>query len=276
MEPQKTAMPGNQEVPNDQDLIYDEKDGKLQISLSDLLAVTSGLGEDGEPAAAGMLLITEIQEGKEQARTVENVVMKNAVFQIYWHGGCSVVTCDFPQNAAMEYARSVETCCNWLKDIHNPDYDNYMFTLLLTPYILQNYMQLIFTQLVYCSWQNMDNFFRLTLAFNNNDNASTVLVEDETDYEMIMASIDAELRRQEEELDAELEDIKEEKKQIQNDQFLKPLMNDALDGLSNNIRRKSEDKNEDDDDYDDSPLRVQKEFSGLRVEQNDENDKKNK
>ena len=93
----------------------------------------------------------------------------------------------------------------------DPAHDREVLSLILVPFLLEGQVVLHFTQLVFCDGYEKEGALRLILAFDNQ--ACGILETDQIDYEAIHREIDLELRRYEEEIDADIEQALEEEKE---------------------------------------------------------------
>lgn len=205
-------------------------DETIYIAVEDIIKITNGCDEVGQPNAAASLSIDRIFS--DNVKNVQSQVLDQAVINLYISGGAAVVKADFGYLSRPSYKNCRKICNDWLEMINQRG--NERLSLVIVPYKLGGQIVLYFDQLVYCDGYDDDNQSHLILVFDNE--SSFIMETDSIDYEKIKNEIEIELRRYEEDIDAEIEEaINEEKaaKQQENalDQKIKAELNHPLEKI---------------------------------------------
>lgn len=185
-----------------------------------VLYLTNGTDVNGVPLSSGMLAIDRIIS-KDRTETVKNIPLIDGVIVIHSSGGCAVITIDFPASAKGSAKLAMMTAEEWLKDLNKPSEDDCILTLTITPLLLGGGLYLIYNQLVFADLYDTESGSRLTLAF---DNTETITIEDEeTNFYQIIQQEEEELRRQEDEIQASIQEAEEIQKKRNNpyEQYVK-------------------------------------------------------
>lgn len=184
-------------------------DNTLTLTVEDILETAKGTDPDGSPRSAASLSV-DLVDGSH-ADCLREEVLEQAVFGLSISGGAAVITADFPALSRGAYTRCLELCRDYLGQLKDPAHDREVLSLILVPFLLEGQVVLHFTQLVFCDGYEKEGALRLILAFDNQ--ACGILETDQIDYEAIHREIDLELRRYEEEIDADIEQALEEEKE---------------------------------------------------------------
>lgn len=205
-------------------------DETIYIAVEDIIKITNGCDEVGQPNAAASLSIDRFFS--DNVKNVQSQVLDQAVINLYISGGAAVVKADFGYLSRPSYKNCRKICNDWLEMINQRG--NERLSLVIVPYKLGGQIVLYFDQLVYCDGYDDDNQSHLILVFDNE--SSFIMETDSIDYEKIKNEIEIELRRYEEDIDAEIEEaINEEKeaKQQENalDQKIKAELNHPLEKI---------------------------------------------
>lgn len=166
--------------------------------------LASGTDSEGNALAAGSLARDKIKD--MEPVTLDNIFLEKAVFDVKADGGCAVVKADFPASASLFFEKAEKMCREWL-DVPVPEDE--AFSLLLSPYLLNGSVYVLFLNLVFAyGHEKPDGGRCLILAF---DNTATIPYETgDVDYAAIVREVEAEMKRRETELAEELDDAKEE------------------------------------------------------------------
>lgn len=195
-----------------------------------ILHLTNGTDVNGVPLASGIIAIDKFigDIGEKEMQTIKNIPLMDGIFQIHSSGGCAVITIEVPSKSRGNALQAQKMCEKWLEELENPEYDDQILTLTITPILLQGYLFLVYNQLVYAELFELDYGVKLVLGF---DNLQTVPVQNESEnfYDIVMAE-EQELRNQEEEIRRsiiEAENIVKEKnnpyKEFVDDNFSKAV-----------------------------------------------------
>lgn len=184
-------------------------DNTMTLTVGDILETAKGTDPDGSPRSAASLSI-DLVDGSH-ADCLREEVLEQAVFGLAISGGAAVVTADFPAISRGAYTRCLELSRDYLGHLKDPAHDREVLSLILVPFLLEGQVILHFTQLVFCDGYEKEGTLRLILAFDNQ--ACGLLETDQIDYETIHREIDLELKRYEEDIDADIEEALEEEKE---------------------------------------------------------------
>lgn len=185
-----------------------------------ILFLTNGTDVNGVPLSSGMLAIDRIVS-EEKTETVKNIPLIDGVIRIHSSGGCAVITVDFPASAKGSSMLALQTAEEWLKSLDQPATDDCILTLTITPILLGGGLYLIYNKLVFADCYDTEKGSRLILGF---DNTETVTLEDEdTNFYQIVQQEEEELRRQEDEIQASIQEAEEIQKRKNNpyEQYIK-------------------------------------------------------
>lgn len=169
------------------------------VSLLQLFEVASGIDEANQPLSDGAISLDLIKSPTD----VENInesVLTDAVFNIHASGGCVVVTADIQKKYRLAHSSTMEICSEFIANVNDPEKDMEMLTLTLVPRLLEGSTYLTFGNIVFADSYEMENYYRIIMAFDNA--ATNVIVTDEIDYNGIKEEI---VREFEEKLKAEEE-----------------------------------------------------------------------
>lgn len=167
------------------------------IEYNDLLYITEGHDRNGFPLAAGALQIDEIYSETE-SKQIDYIYLRNGVYHIRAYGGCAVVTVDIPPEDAQCTKAAAKLCEKWFAEIENPEYDNQLLSLVVTPLIAEGMINLVFQQLVWFDTYKKDRQQRIVFAFNGN--ATGMVVSDEINFRQMIAEAKETVLQKENEL----------------------------------------------------------------------------
>lgn len=183
----------------------------MEVSVEDILKISSGTDSEGNPLAAGMLALDKFTEEGQEPETLDNVLLENAVFDVIAEGGCAVVKLIFSPASTVFCEKAERMCTEWVaRDASGRQTES--LSLLLSPYLLNGCIYILFRDPVFAyTHVTSDGGRCLILAF---DHSLTIPYETEdTDYNAIVREVEAELKRREEELCEELDDAKKEEEE---------------------------------------------------------------
>ena len=191
-EPVNTASP-EADVYYDSDFSEDDMD----FPWEDLLEFTNGRDSVGNPFAAGVLAIDQMVD-QTHTKTIRNVYLKDGEFQVRISGGCAAMYIDMPRTSRMEFDLARQLCDEWFENLDNPDCDDQIFTLTVTPLLLEGAVFLVFNHMVLADCRETKEGYRMILAFDNLQ--TTPVANSDVDFRQLMVEIEAEFKRQENEL----------------------------------------------------------------------------
>ena len=181
----------------------------MTLTIEEILEAAKGTDPDGSPRSAASLSVDRVDGS--HAECLREEMLEQAVFTLFISGGAAAVTADFPALSRGAYTRCLELCRGYLEQLRDPAHDREVLSLILVPFLLEGQVVLHFTQLVFCDGYEKDGVLRLILVFDNQ--ACGLLETDQIDYEAIHREIDLELKRYEEEIDADIEQALEEEQE---------------------------------------------------------------
>ena len=162
-----------------------------------IMYLSNGTDTNGVALSSGFIAIDQIIS-KSELRTLKNLPIMDGIFQIHSSGGCAVITIDIPGKSKGIALQIKKMCDEWIESLDNPEFDDRILTLTITPVLLQGYLYLVYNQLVYAEIMDIDTGVKLILGF---DNTQTIPVQNEESnfYDIVMEE-EQELRNQEEEI----------------------------------------------------------------------------
>lgn len=184
------------------------REEELVLDYRDIIRIASGLDADGYPNASAVLAIDSIEEA-DQISQVASIAFGKAVIDIFANGGCAVVQADFGKDDKFAYSRAVAIAGQWMENMHQPDYENKLLSLVVVPMPIGGLIYIVYRGLVYFTSVDIDQQTnRLIMCF---DNACTQILEDEElDINEVSNIVQAELSRQEKEAEMEYLTAQEE------------------------------------------------------------------
>ena len=171
---------------------------RFELPWDQLLRLINGKDINGFPLSASTLSIDEVLKEENKTVTVKNTVMDEGAVTIYMSGGCIVAEISFDKGARAQYEAARILSEGWMKEIESPDCDEQLFSMTITPVLMQGTFFLVLTDLTYASGFEVKDGYRLVLAF---DNERTIpVISDEIDIDAMIREIDIEMTRQMEEM----------------------------------------------------------------------------
>lgn len=233
-----------------EDEILDDSD-LMEMAFLDLINSLSGTDHDGNPVSHAILAVHSIDLDTEETKEEESCIFRDAGLTVMASGGAAVVEARFPKSSTAEHNRASRICQEWMKEA-DEEFDGHnisSLSLTIVPDTFAGSLYLVFRGLVYAiSRAEADGGHTLALCF---DNTMTHMYEDnDMDYGKIDASVQNEIRQEEQKLDREIAALDEMEKELENDnvygesirgQFMKNM---ELDGAG-------DEEGEDDDENND-------------------------
>lgn len=189
----------------------------LEISWEDVLKIASGRDKMNFPCSSSSLVIDRFKEGNESPLdepAIDNIQLNNVAINLCCRGACAAVSCDFPNTSLPEYNHAKKMCETWLAELEDRQKDDQYLVLIVVPLALCGYIELIFSNLLYCETIDLGASKKMILIFDNT--ATTPLVNEETDYATILAQINRELQLREDEIEEQIMEAEEEVKKAKN------------------------------------------------------------
>lgn len=208
-----------------------------ELDMFELYDIASGRDSTNTPYSIGSL--NRIVENDGQYEMVDFCDTNEAEININASGGCAVITIDFPKNMLNAWKNTNRIATEWLKNINEPNMDNQSCTFLVIPYLLCGRIQIIFDEMCFCDSYESNNFFRVILGFDNY--ATNITEDDDADIEDLVLGMKAELKRREDELDAEILELEKQEKDLNSKMYLHGIgdLND-IDNILNKNNTKTE------------------------------------
>jgi hypothetical protein len=193
----------------------DEDVQNIEVTFEEIIAVASGMTEDGLPASTSSLVINNVISPDEIHSEME-VQFGETPVEIFASGGCIVMQFDFTKTHLFDFNRAMQLCSTYFENISNEEYENTRH-LILTVFPFAFYGDLIIAcqDLVYFTALDLpDNGKRLLLCFNNN--VTQCITTDGFDYNRELVNIDNEIKREYNELVEKVADAEEEVRRLEN------------------------------------------------------------
>ena len=187
-----------------------------EIDMFELFDIASGCDREKLPYSAGGFTI--LDSSFDEPKIIHSSDLENAVININATGGCAVITIDYPVSMISKWQNTYSILKEWLKDLNSSNKVNEYFYFMVIPYILNGEIEIIFSDLCFCDAYAMGNKRRLILGFDNN--ATNVLLDENSDFDNYVIEMKAELKRREEEVDVELLALEEEEKELNMKMYL--------------------------------------------------------
>ena len=169
---------------------------RFELPWDQLLNLINGRDINGYPLSASTLSIDEVSENK--TITLKNTVMDEGTVTLHMSGGCVVAEISFDKKSRPQYEAARLLSESWMKDINESDRDDQMLSMTVVPVLMQGTFFLVLTDLTYAAGFEVENGYKLVLAF---DNERTIpVVSDEINVESMIHEIDNEISRQMEEM----------------------------------------------------------------------------
>ena len=171
---------------------------RFELPWDQLLRLINGKDVNGFPLSASTLSIDEVLKDENKAVTVKNAAMDEGAVSLYLSGGCVVAEVSFGREARALYEAARILSEGWMKEIESSDRDEQLFSMTIMPVLMQGTFFLVLTDLTYASGFEVENGYRLVLAF---DNERTIpVISDEIDIDTMIREIDIEITRQMDEM----------------------------------------------------------------------------
>lgn len=250
-----------QEITEFENISKEAQDAIQDINWEELMYVTNGTDATGMPLASAMLTVDEIISS-EQLNTISNVLLREAVINIHCSGGCAVITADLPASGGYEFKQASGICIGWFSDIDNPEHDNWLLSLVITPLLLEGNLTFQYHQLVFFDGYQYENGYRLTFAFDNEQ--SRHVFNNTIDFRRIIAEIEDEIKAEEDAMNESIAQAKEiENAAKENNPYSRAVKETFSATKEDNAM---------DDEYTGKNIRSVEEISGVRVREDaDEN-----
>lgn len=213
------------------------------LNWDDVIKIASGKDELGLPVSSASISVDEIEADEETLKTLQNIYLEGAILNIHASGGCVIITADFPQIARGSCKEVIELCNKWLENLENPDFDNQMLYLTLVPHLLEGSVFVIFNQLVYVDSYMTDvaGVQRVIFCF---DNTATMPVESEDiNYRAIIAEMEAELQRRDDQLENEIQELLEQKAELEKENIYGDQLREDMNSIDNILAKSKQKEN---------------------------------
>ena len=188
-------------------------DNHEEISVEELYKIASGMASDKSPNAAAQ--VSRIKGG-EAPDVIREVILDGAVLYFHVFAGCAVIKAEMPATSRFAWQNAKIIYEDWLKDKAKAEsddaFDEYM-VMTIFPVALDGNVFPQFPNLVYAEFYEGEKG-SLHAIFCYDNISSSVFLTEGIDINAINAEIDAELMRQEEEMNEEIEALEEEEKNL--------------------------------------------------------------
>ena len=88
------------------------------LSFEEIINAASGLSADGQPATAGKIMISHIEDVDVVKNDMESY-FGSAVIDFFASGGCMVVQADFPRKDTMFFNEIANICSTYMTQVGN-------------------------------------------------------------------------------------------------------------------------------------------------------------
>lgn len=178
------------------------------LTFDQIMDLCSGTDEGGFPNSFGVLAIDTVTKDMDTI-PYANVSFGMPVINLYGSGGCVVVTADFEAGNMFEYRRARDILDEWFSNRDNPEFQDKILSLIISPVLLNGELMTIFHECVFAQGVAIDKqVYRLIMAFDNNQ--SQEVLNSELKLDALKASVEAEIARRAEEAKQELAAAEEE------------------------------------------------------------------
>ena len=176
--------------------------------------VSSGIDNDGDPLSAATASLCRVTDDGHDLTTITDIELEGAAYDMFARGGALVLDVHFPRDKYSGGLALHELCLRYFRSTETEkDKGNTELTVTFVPLVFHGDISFLFIGLVY-EWYETDNGL-ITVHLVFDQNATITLETDEIDYQQIIAEVDAEIRRMDLEIEAQLEEALEEEKQLQ-------------------------------------------------------------
>lgn len=193
-----------------------ENGEEVMLSFEEIINAASGLSEDGSPATAGRIMISEAID-EENVKNDAESDFSGAVIDFFASGGCMVLQADFEKNKTRTLEQILDICAEYMQNSGNEEWlEKKDLIAVMIPLAFYGDIAIILRDLVYFTAFNVDNGMRLIMCFNN---IMTELVEnDDIDYNELVARVRANEDREEEDLRDQIAAAEQEIKELEEEQ----------------------------------------------------------
>lgn len=193
-----------------------ENGEEVMLSFEEIINTASGLSEDGSPATAGRIMISEAID-EENVKNDAESDFSGAVIDFFASGGCMVLQADFEKNKTRTLEQILNICAEYMQNSGNEEWlEKKDLVTVMIPLAFYGDIAIILRDLVYFTAFNVDNGMRLIMCFNN---IMTELVEnDDIDYNELVARVRATEDREEEDLRDQIVATEQEIKELEEEQ----------------------------------------------------------
>lgn len=218
----------------------------VDINYYDILAVASGLDNDGFPRSGATLTVEKVTQEDETQHIIDTAPM-DCEFQIYSEGGAVVLQCDFTGQKVPEQRQILDICQRYMERKNDNLKNGEVLSIVLVPIPLQGNISLLFQGLTYYTGIDMGASRRLILVFDNL--LTNVYQTDDIDMKEIQMTVEAEIKRQQDTLDQELYEAEQELKNLEAENQYAAMVKDKYTNMQPEKVQKK-DENEDDEQQD--------------------------
>lgn len=196
-----------------------EEKETASISYEDLLMVASGTFDTGEPASIGTVVIDKLNSAGEQVPDME-ILLQKSMFSFFASGGCLVVQVDFPPTGAFEYSKAIDILATYHANASDEEYVNtHVLGVIVVPMLFQGQITISLRDLVYFTGFDLPNLEkRLIMCFNDLE-TEVMDTSGMVDYEKLESQIKAEIQREQDKLQEEIDAVNEE---LENEKKINP------------------------------------------------------
>lgn len=182
----------------------------------------NGTDANGFPLSASMITLHEVTE-EHKIKVVQEYEMADTPITVSMSGGCAVAALNFPKNEKSNFEKVLNLCKEWLEQLDNPESDNKLLSLVITPVLMEGTFSLLLTNLVFSEGYQTGDTFRMILCFDNEQTQPYIL--EGTDMTKMIYEIDSQLNRELNEIRKSIEEAEEiERKYKEENPYEKNIM----------------------------------------------------
>ena len=192
---------------------------EYELRFEDIVRLSCGVDDTSTPRSFASLYLDEIRDLHSEDGIVNKqlIQLKNAVLNIFMAGGCVVVQVDFPKSNKREFNQCLDLCAEWCNPNSYADSEfQYACGLIVLPSLLEGELGILFSDMVYFTNVPLPDTLRLVMCFDNG--ATTVIEDEEVNYEELLNQAISEVKSEEDKLDREIDEMQKEIDEINQSQ----------------------------------------------------------
>lgn len=204
------------ELNENQNAAEEGPEGNSQvITWDDIARLVSGINKRGEPRAYCGISIDDYTS--EIPGKVQNIVMSEAVFQVYIRGGSVIVEAEFPPGRSALASSISDMCIKYIREVHEYEEKHQFLSMLVVPEALGGAWLFMLSGITYFNEKKERGGKRtLIFAFNHEETMEFSMDAGDVPLQEIRTQIIAEVKRLDEEAENAYFAAKEEYEKANN------------------------------------------------------------